>query len=246
MNTKNMPALTKSIALIVIAIVLIFIIFRIFFNGTGAINPNTNRLDTNPSAGLEYAILFNQGELYKQINSDDATLELIGSDLALFAKATRPEFSDKKILIGFTFSDKTEIKDDTAIYNGYYYGVPDKIMVAVTTYEAGYTTLSITNTNDDTNIDESLNLNGPKNRLIVRLPIESTNYSMRYFKSDDKVVAAFYKGYDSEDVDEVIGTLKEAYGDEYRESDTIFNINAVGIFSVDEVRAYSKSEANKF
>jgi hypothetical protein len=212
--------------------------------GTGAVNPADDKTKEDVNAGIKYALLYKQGELYKNIDSNDKNLRLIQNDLALFARTTMSKFGDQKSLIGFTFDEKFSQDKNTFTHSGYFYGVPDKINLTATLHDSGIVTLSIKNTRDNTSIDELLNLNGEKNRFITKLPIDTNLYSVRYSRSDDKIVAAFYKGYSENDIDAVVKILNEGYGGSFKESDVIFNINAVGIFSLDEVRNYATSIDN--
>jgi hypothetical protein len=240
---------TRNKKILAIAGVLLFSVFVVLLitnQRTNVIDPSTNTLDENPVAGKEYALLYNQGALYVTIREDEDNLRLIQEDLAKFARNTLPELSDPNTLLGFTFNDGFEEAGNVYTFTGKFYSVEDTIQLVVTTLDQGAIKLSITNKDDGQNIDDFLNLNGAKNEFIETLPIESDYYSIRYLKSQDKIVAAFYKGYLDEDVDKVVEILKQAFGNEYNESTFIFNINGVGIFSLKEVREYVDNPDNKF
>lgn len=235
----------SKITLVIVLIVLLGLLLVIrTASKPEVINPSTNVLDENPRAGLDYALLYNDREIYASIDGDDDNLSRIQADLAVFARAKIPELQDTGSLIGFTFESGYTKDDNIYTFYGYYYSSTAKIKVAVTVYETGAISLSILNTEDMSSVDTSLNLNGFKNQLIVKLPIESDYYSIRFLKSDDKIVASFYKGYSLADVDAVVKILNEAYEGAFDAGDVIFNINAVGNFSLEEVRAYSSNPEN--
>jgi hypothetical protein len=243
MNKKFMSKYLKIIAPICMAAVLGLIVF--LAAGMSSVeNPANNVLDDNPNAGKTYALLYNQGQLYENIKSNDQNLELIQEDLALFARATRPEFADKNILLGFTFDDDFEQNDDTFTHTGKFYGLNDKIKLTVTVLEGGVLTLSITNEEDGTNIDNRLGLNGADNKFITSLPVETDRYSLRYFNSENSILVVFYLGYTLDDVSEVEKILIENLGENYSDNTVTFNVNSVGRFSLQGVKDFANNPNN--
>ena len=241
-QTKYKKSLIFVAVLVLIAVALF--LYSVFFTGPNTINPATESLDDNPNAGITYALIYNQGELYENINFNDEALRLIQEDLALFAKSTESQFLNTDTLVGFTFDDGYEQNENTYIHTGYFYSLDEKIELEVTPYEDGFVTLSITNLDTGANIDNQLNLNGLKNRLLTTLPIEESNYSIRYLKSKDEIVVSFYLGYSMQDVDAVEVILNEAYGGTYDTGDIIFNINAVGNATLAQAREFVNDPRN--
>lgn len=221
-------------AILSLAVIIILVISGT--RGTRVINPAKNVLDKNPQAGISYALVYNQGELFKIIDNNDDTLRRIQEDLVTFARLTRPELKAPTSRVGFTFDKNFKKNNSNYTFTGHYYSVKDLMQITVTKYGKGIVKLSITNTKDGTNRDSSLNLNGPKNNLLTKLPIEQDSFSIRYSNEEDKIIVSFYKGYTNQDIENAISILKKEYGKDYNETNFIFNLNGIGNFTLQEVR----------
>jgi hypothetical protein len=233
---NNNPFWTKRKLFAGFALLLGMIAFFLFLNrGTEIVNPATNKTDENPRAGKDYALVYNHGELYKVINFSDDRLRNIQQDLATYARATQTELKNPETLVGFTLDKGFQKKDNVYTFTGHYYSVKNLIKLVLTDYGKEVFRLSITDTKTGENIDESLYLNGAKNQLLAKLPIEKTNYSIRSLHPSDNIVVTFYKGYTRQDVDEAIGILREEYGDKFRESDFTYNLNGIGTFPLEKI-----------
>lgn len=231
---QNTSLLSKNRWLLLVA-GLVSVIFLIWFSsrGGGINNPNTDAL-LNPEAGKSYAALYEIDDLYQDIEQNDDVLESVQKDLLTFGRVTRPELSDGDSKVGFTFKSR-EQDGDSFVYTGYYYGVGDKIEVRITPHGKGVYTMSVTNLADQTNIDGSLKMNGPRNAYIKTLPVESSRYSIRYFLGNDQIIASFYDGYTSRDIEAVVSSLTKGLGDNFS-SDVIFSLNRHGTVTVEQLR----------
>ena len=221
---------------LVIAGIIILVGFLIFTSlGTKVQDPSKNKLEDDPRAGRDYAILYQQGNLYDFIDESDSNLMLIQKDLVTFIRETDPKFKDDEKLIGFTFDKRFDKKDKEAFFTGYFYSLKDKIQLKVNLLGNGVIRLSVTNLKTKANVDKKLNLNGVKNTLLDTLPVDKDYYSVRYLNSTDEVVVTFYEGYSQQDIDGALGILKKAYGQSFKEDDFTYNINGLGIFTLDQV-----------
>lgn len=200
----------------------------------GAINPNKDSALT-AGEGRDYAALYQHSEVYEAVDKNEDVLSYIRFDMMTFARTTRPEFANRETLVGFTFDKKFEKDGETFVFTGQYYGVRDKIQVKLAPQGRGVYTLSITNLGDGTNIDDSLSMNGKRNRFIKTLPKEEGRYSIRYQLTHDRIVVSFYDGYTNQDVDEVVTTLVEGLGDEVN-NNVVYSINRIGIVPIEKVR----------
>jgi hypothetical protein len=236
----------KLFAVIASLLVIGFLLYTFFLSGPKVVNPAKNNLDVNPEAGKSYALLYNQGELYQNIKNNEDNLRRIQEDLAIFARTTRPEFANQEVLLGFTFEDGFTRSDNTFKHFGHFYGLGDRIELSVTVLERGIITLSLTNTEDGTNIDDSLQLNGEVNELLTKLPITDDFYSIRYFNSQDEIVVGFFLGYSLEDVEEVEKILAENLENEYKTANIVYSITSRGIFTLEEVKEFANSPENTF
>lgn len=204
------------------------------FAGNQVVNPNT---DSNRSAeeGKDFAALYRHGEIFNAVGADEDIMSQIRSDILTFARVTRPEFADRDTLVGFTFDKKTNKEKGVHVYTGYYYDLDNRIEIRLTPRGSGVYTLSITNLEDKTNIDDFLRMNGPRNAFIRSLPIETGAYSVRYLIKGDKVVASFQPGYTAADLSEVEKLLTDNLGDNY-EDDVVFSLNRIGSMTIDALR----------
>jgi len=239
---KYLKLLTVVGGLLIVCIAVYFL----FFSGVNVVNPADNVLDDDPEAGKSYALLYEQGDLFENINENEDNLGLIQEDLALFARTTRPEFTSEDILLGFTLEDDFSEDGSTYTHNGYFYGLDDRIRLIVDVLDGGVITLSITNTDDNTNIDDSLQLNGEVNELIRKLPIETDFYSLRYYNDLNKILAVFYLGYSEQDIAEVESILLENLGENYDEEEVVFSINSIGRSDQERIRQFVNDPRNVF
>lgn len=234
---------TRAI-IITVGILLICAIFALIkFTGSNVIDPNKDNL-LEGAAGKNYAALYMISDVYEAVGQNDDVFHQVEKDMLTFARVTRPEFANPESLVGFTFDKAFTKEGDATIYTGHYYSVPDKIEVRLTSHGRGVYTLSITNTVDQTNIDDSLQMNGKRNELIASLPIEKGDYSIRYQLTDDRIVVTFYDGYTSEDVDAATKVIRDNLGDE-TVGDVVYSINRIGIVSIGTVRDNLKNPLPK-
>ena len=186
----------------------------------------------------EYAQLFNVDEFYNSIDQSEKNYALAQKDLATFAHATGEKLQNPDTKVAFTFNDGYSVNGNVFVFTGTFYDLDGTIRLELTKYDKGIINLSITNESTQTNIDNSLNLNGKKNELLTQLPINENYYSIRYLYSDDQIVIAFYKGFTENDVNAAAETLKGVYAEEYDPTLFQFNINGVGTFTLDGVYQY--------
>jgi hypothetical protein len=186
----------------------------------------------------ELAQIFNSDQFLQVIEESEENYLLTQKDLGTFARTTGEYYRGNTNPIAFTFNDGVEQNENNYIFTGSYYQLDGTIRLVVTKFDKGIIRLSITNEATETNIDNSLNLNGVKNNLLTQLPVEQDYYSIRYLYSSDKIVVAFYEGFSETQVNEVVGILQQAYGDQYDPSLFEFNINSVGLFTLDGVYNY--------
>ncbi len=234
-NMRNIATKRNVLILFSGLIIASLVIWTLFFNTSSVVNPNKDK-NLNPDDGISYAVLYDYAEVFSVIDENEDVLRSIQKDLLFFARSTRQEFSDNTVLVGFTFVDEDENykQNETSFFTGYFYGLEDKIQVSLTPYGRGVYTLSITNLKDSTNIDDSLSMNGQRNRFIITLPIEKSFYSIRYQLTEDRIVVSFYDGYTQKDIDEVIATINSGFG-ENNLDDVVYSINRVGIVNLDQV-----------
>lgn len=221
-----------TVLIIVIILAILSVTAVLFWNrGSEVYNPNENTLLDHEDG----TIFYQAEELYTAIDQNDTVLRAIESDVLLFAHSTRPEFKDPDVLVGFTFDKKSKKEDNTTTFTGHFYGVEDKIQIRLTAHGRGVYTLSITNLEDGTNIDDSLGMNGKRNAFIQTLPIQKAHYSIRYQLPNDRVVVSFYDGYSAIDVDEAAELIRKGMGSAENE-DVIYSLNRIGIVSLEQVR----------
>lgn len=216
----------------IIAIILLVGLIQLFQGGSAQKPAEDEELSS------DYAQLFNSGEFYGVIDQSDENFALVQKDLATFAHTTGEKLQDPSTKIAFTFDSGFTQNDNVFIFTGEFYDLPGKIRLELTKYDKGIINLSITNEKSQTNIDNSLNLNGKKNELLAQLPINETYYSIRYLYSDDAIIVSFYDGFSSSDVERATEVLKTIYEDEYESSLFRFNINGVGTFTLDGIYQY--------
>jgi len=246
MNENNFSRYLKILTAAAVIFIGALLLFFLVGARQGPVNPADNTLDDDPEAGLSYALLYNQGDLYNNIQQNDDNLRLIQEDLTLFARSTLSELSEPDVLIGFTL-DNDFTQDDTLFkHTGRFYGVDDKIELLLSVLDRGVITLSITNTEDNTNIDNSLQLNGAVNNLIKQLPIEEDFYSIRYFNSRDEIVVGFFLGYSSDDVTVVENIFKESLDKDFETANIVFSVTSVGTMTLQEIKEFQSSPDNTF
>jgi len=246
MNNEFLKKYIKYFVLVGSVLFFSFLIYSLVFSGLNVVDPASNKLDADSNAGKTYSLLYGQGALYENILNNDSNLSVIQEDLALFARTTRPEFTDQDVLLGFTFEDSFTQSENMFTHYGYFYGLKDRIELKVTVMDRGIITLSITNTEDDTNIDDSLQLNGVVNELLVKLPINEDFYAIRYLNSQDEIVVGFFLGYTLEDVKKVEAILTSSLDDEYKTANIVYSVNSVGIFTLEGLKKFATSPENSY
>lgn len=231
-NSKKNQNIMLAIAGAVLLMLFLFVSFG--SRGSNIFNPYTDK-NLEGDMGKTFSVLYGSGDLYKLVGENDEILRNIQEDLFTFAKTTRPEFTQADSLVAFTITKQLDKEGDGSVFIGQYYGVKDDIKLIVTPEDKGVYILSITNQNDQTNIDEFLGMNGPRTRYIASLPVQKSGYSIRYQLVEDRVVATFYAGYTAQDVSEVEQALKAGLGENF-ETETAFSINGLGIFDLGSVK----------
>jgi len=226
----------RKILLVAFAVALLMVGLLIYTNrgDAGVVNPYSDR-DIEGDMGKRFAIIYEFADLYEAIGQNEQVLRNIQEDLLLFARTTRPELNVKDSLVSFTVSKQLNKEGETSVFLGKYYGVDDDIRLAIEPQGRGVFTLSVTNLVDQTNLDKFLRMNGPRNKYISELPLQSGSYSIRYQLVEDRIVVSFYDGYTNQDIDMVIESLSAGLGPNYVD-ETVFSINRIGIVGLDGVR----------
>ncbi len=234
------------ILVIVATIILATVIGLYLVNQSGDIvNPNEDELIEGDAAGVSYAVIYSSSELYSFLNQNDDTYRLIEEDLSRFVQITNPSFTDPDTLYGFTIT-KSAINGDTAEFEGKFYALNDNIKLEVQKFSGGKISLSVTNQSTGENVDEQLNLGGKKNEVIISLPIEEDNYSIRYLNSEDKIVVSFLPGYSREEAVKTKTILQNLFEGQYPESEVLLAINGIGTFSsIEEIISFADDPDNK-
>ncbi len=231
----NMQKLLRNRWVILGLGLLIGLLFIVILSRGGPVIDPSKNTDLNLGDGKTTAMLFKFNELYDAIDQNDDVLELVSKDVLLFARTTRSELNNPETLVGFTFEEGVRKDGENSIFTGHYYGVDDKMQIILTPHGRGVYSLSITNLEDGTNIDNYLKMNGKQNKYLQTLPIEKNNYSIAYQLTEDRIVVSFYDGYTSADIDEVVRSLTEGLGSDSKTT-VIYSINRIGIVSLDAVR----------
>ena len=140
----------------------ILIIFLLSLQNKGAIKPEPDEEDI----ARNIALIYNSEELYKLLDDNETTISLIRKDLRFFALTTSKNVADDPV-VGFTFTKGPTQEGDSYVFEGLFYDIDGKIRLVLNKLKTGVVRLSITNMKTQTNIDEFLQLNGPRNRLIA-------------------------------------------------------------------------------
>ena len=230
---------TKSIRTIVIGFcVSTLLIFSVILltSGPQATKPEP----TEEQRASKRALLFESKEFTKALGSE-RNVRLAEQDLYTFAVTTSGEKPLETGAVGFTFTDEAKKINDILEFRGLFYGLSGTIKITVQSFDKEIVRMSITNLETGANIDEYLTLNGPRSRLIVDLPIETDQYSIRYLYESDEVVVTYYDGFSVSSVDETVVLLKKYFQDLYSEDVATFTINTVGDRTLSEIYEYAKN-----
>lgn len=221
-----------AIAVAVLAI-LIFLIVKSF--GYSAVDPAKDKLNEDPDGGKSYALVYNYSDFYA-LTEELAVLKSLKNDLGLYARTFYDYFENEDTLVGFTFKDGIkDLGNGKSEFKGKFYGVKGEVRITTQSIPNNLVRVSIVDQNDSS-IDEKLSLNGPFSRLVEKLPIDESTYSIRYLPQSSKVIATFYQGYSIADVDTVEAKLKELLGAEPTEYNIDYSVNARGEYSINEIR----------
>lgn len=232
---ENFKKYTQSKVFVGVAFFVASLLLILFISSLGskAVKPEPDEEDI----ARETAMIFKAGELYKLLDENEKTVSLIQKDLDTFARTTNSKVADDDV-IGFTFTKGPLQEGDSYVFEGLFYDVAGKIKLVIKKIKPGVVRLSITNQKTKENIDEKLQLNGPRSKLIETLPIEKNEYSIRHLFNTDEVVISFYDGFTINSLNEAVTLLKSAFGDTYKEDDFRFNINGVGTMTPIEIANY--------
>jgi hypothetical protein len=173
--------------------------------------------DKDVGKGTEYtppdspAILSESEHLYEQLGSD-YRFSALRVDLAYFARATIAEYRTGSVNeIVFKVIGNIEKSDNTLSFNGEFSAgnTPVNIVIGLKNYDRML--VSITNKNNQTNIDSELPSNSKLNKFISTLPIDKNGYHIGYSSSDESFEVNLYIS-DSGLIAEAQQVIKEGLG----------------------------------